>query len=1138
MLLYAFADCTGNSSLEQNWERIKNDTRPWVIYYWVNGNFDKEGITKDIEAAVSAGIGGIFVLDVHQHLPDTGPKFNSPPWREMVEHAAKEAEKHNMLFGMQPAAGWSGMGGPWVPITDAMKELTWSVTPHRGGDPDVPTLKNPIAHHNYYEDIAVLAIPGKGAQNLSDTVELLSSSSIEPEAFDLLRDGFADADYQLPNESRLDFKLSSEEAITALRFRLPRLNYDRINDSYGRLLVSLDGLEWKEAKTFSFRWNMSAPEVRDNTIQNSITVTLPKGDYPYLRIESVYEGKTKTIPLAEIEFLTGPHIDRREAKAALLMDRIHDAGFDEINTRTEAISEVEALDANSIIDVTEYLGEDGVLSWDAPEGDWRLLRIGYTVTGRSKGVTREGGKGLLIDVMNKGALERHLDAYFSTLIEPGAPLNDGRMQIFHSDSWEEFHQNWAVDFREAFQQMRGYDCLPYLTVITGEAVIESAEISERFLWDFRRTLADLMIERYFLAKDEWAHQRGLIVHSDYAGRQQWLSDPVRFQTATDIPIGEFWLFQNRLRPDVKMAASAANVKGTRLVSAEAFTDLGRNDGWTTRPERFKSLGDRAMTEGVNRFNFHTYTAQPDNIKPPGITLGRWGSILSRYRLWWKEFGSEWHSYIERACRLLQEGDFRADVLLIASDGAPSETGNSEDFDVPEGYGFDVGASKLLQNARVEDGEVVLASGMRYELVSLMSDMQSPDAMRSIRRLINDGATIHARHPLHAPGLSGYPLSDSDVSAIWNLLTDYSTDSASTKQGRLFSNGSVADVLKALELPPQMESDSPQLHFIARELGDTVTYFVANRSSETIETELHFRVGHARPVLYDAVSDSIREIPYYTRESGKILSIPLRFDSLDSIFIRFIPDSTDSPITEVRQGLEPYDYYHPVTDQTSYGKLLITKLDDSWVAASKEDQSFSVDSSNAEYEIPVAEIESIPISQPWTLDFQSPFAVEPPTMIVDKLFDWSKSSDTGIRYFSGTATYTTDFVWDAYEKAVLDLGNVGDHAIVRLNDIEVGRLWKSPFRIDVTNFLRPGKNELVIEVTNALRNRLIGDDRIAAPQLKFDRSGRLLNKVFPSSVFSDEDPEVRQTFASYRHVDSKSLLAPSGLIGPVILEVIK
>jgi hypothetical protein len=116
--------------------------------------------------------------------------------------------------------------------------------------------------------------------------------------------------------------------------------------------------------------------------------------------------------------------------------------------------------------------------------------------------------------------------------------------------------------------------------------------------------------------------------------------------------------------------------------------------------------------------------------------------------------------------------------------------------------------------------------------------------------------------------------------------------------------------------------------------------------------------------------------------------------------------------------------------------------------------------------------------PWHVRFADRIetAIE---LTLDRLASWTEQSSEDVKYYSGTALYEAEFDWsrDLMEwsrRASLDLGVVHDLVEVRLNGVDMGVLWKPPFRVAITGALRPGQNRLELAVTNTWRNRIIGD----------------------------------------------------------------
>jgi hypothetical protein len=154
-----------------------------------------------------------------------------------------------------------------------------------------------------------------------------------------------------------------------------------------------------------------------------------------------------------------------------------------------------------------------------------------------------------------------------------------------------------------------------------------------------------------------------------------------------------------------------------------------------------------------------------------------------------------------------------------------------------------------------------------------------------------------------------------------------------------------------------------------------------------------------------------------------------------------------------------------------------------------------------------------VKGPWQVTFPPNWGA-PPQIMLDNLASWTASSDSGVKYFSGTATYIKEMEassnwFGASKKIVLDLGAVKEIAEVSVNGKSVGGvLWKPPFQADVTSALQPGRNHVEIKITNLWPNRLIGDAQPGATK--------------------------HYTFTDFRFYKATSPLMESGLLGPVSL----
>jgi len=439
------------------------------------------------------------------------------------------------------------------------------------------------------------------------------------------------------------------------------------------------------------------------------------------------------------------------------------------------LPEASVIPRGKIVDLSASLGEDGVLKWEVPAGDWTILRFGHATTGKDNHPAPEGGRGLESDKFSRQATKAHFDGLMQKLIDDNAALAGRTLVATHIDSWETGSQNWTPKFREEFQRLRGYDLLPLLPVLAGR-IVDSPEISERFLRDMRRTGADLLNENYAEYFAELAHKHDMLLTVEAYGNGPF--DNMRFAGCADEPMSEFWWRPSEpnkfgLNPSTREMASAAHVYGKPILGAEVFT-ASKDERWLGHPGLLKALGDRAFCEGVNRFVFHRYAAQPwtNPDRSPGIGMGPWGLHYERTQTWWNQ-SKPWHDYLARCQFLLQKGLFVADLCFLTTEDSPrSFVSPQKPGSEKTGYNFDgCPPEVLLSRMKVRDGRITLPDGMSYRMLVLpRSDTMSPAMLRGIRDLVKDGATILGMPPLKSPGLRDYPACDGDVrslaSEIW------------------------------------------------------------------------------------------------------------------------------------------------------------------------------------------------------------------------------------------------------------------------------------------------------------------------------------------------------------------------------------
>ncbi|OAM89784.1 glycosyl hydrolase [Termitidicoccus mucosus] len=757
------------------------------------------------------------------------------------------------------------------------------------------------------------------------------------------------------------------------------------------------------------------------------------------------------------------------------------------------------LAARDVIDLTDKVGADGRLEWEVPPGRWVILRTGHRMTGARTAYALPEADGLEIDWLDEAGVEAQFAHLGKIFLEETAAAGvragrDGTLRYFHNDSFEDGFPNWTASMLEKFRRYRGYDATPWLPVFAGR-IVGSAEASDRFLYDYRRTVADLMADGHYKRFEELCREHGLEAESEAAG-PSWSAtmcmDALKNLGRVSRPMGEFWqdnyrFVQNGQNQVGKMIATAAHVYGKRTASAEAFTTFAH---WSDDPAALKPTADRAFCEGINRFVFHTSTATRPEDGKPGYEYGA-GTHFNPNITWWNQAGA-FLDYIGRCQHLLQSGLFAADVLYYNGDWAPNLV---EPRHTPpglgEGYDYDVcGTDALLTRLSVspEDGRLVLPDGMSYRVLVLPdSDRMTVEVARKISDLVRAGATVIGPRPSQAPGLAGYPQCDAEVRAIaaevWGDCDGRARTENKCGRGRVLWGKTERAALADAGVYPDFEYDTAagSLDWIHRtvpggagEGGGAEIWFVVNRNAREDRVTCVFRAAGAQPEIWDPVTGERREAAEWWSEGGGSEAcglpartvVPLAFAPRQSLFVVFRKPAAAKTAAPAQR-----------------------------VAGACNMPSLA----------PVQEI-----SGAWTLAFDPAWG-GPAQVEFASLMDWTLHRDEGIRHYSGTVTYTKKFDLEDGASATggrrlfLDLGVVKNLATVRLNGAPLGTVWTAPWRVDITGAARRAGNVLEIDIVNLWPNRLIGDKYLPASQ-KFTRTNIPLK-------------------------DDAALL-PSGLIGPV------
>lgn len=1185
-------------------DRLKNDfqkppasARPWVFYFVLNGNMTKESITADFESMARVGIGGIIYSEISQASPQGPAPYAGPLWMELIQHSCKEGQRLGLQINMSIGAGSvGGGGGPWISPAQSMQKVVWTETQVEGGKRFDAVLAKPAAVMNYYQDIVVLAFPTPAAEavNMAAAAPKLSSSgeSPKPGQFTLPRPEKTAPQY-------VQFEFTEPFAASALSATLGGRSWITMS---GEVQASEDGQNFKPVHTFAVN-------------PTAMVVNFPRVKSRFFRVafNGVDERGLTQLEIGNIELHQRYRVAKFEDKNGL-----HHKGEQQ---RWPApadwpVAEADAvIPRDRIVDLTGKMDAAGKLTHDFPAGSWTVLRFGHTTTGRTNGATPKAGSGLECDKLSKETAKVMFDGLIGRLAAENKDLT-GQDKVLVStfiDSWEVGSQNWTPLMREEFRQRRGYELWKCLPVLTGR-VVDNVEETERFLWDFRQTISDMLVENYAGEVRRLAHERGMRLSMEAYGNGPF--NELAFANQADEPIGEFWGWTKyRGAYSCTEMASAAHIYGRKIVGAEAFT-AQETERWQAHPANMKELGDWAFCEGINRFVFHRYAAQPwtNRTRVPGMALGPWGVHYERTQTWWEQ-STAWHAYLARCQYLLQQGLFVADVVYLQPEGAPHTFAPPAGAEIASrirgGYNFDGCPSEVvLERMAVKNGRIVLPDGMSYAVLVLPEvETMTPRLLHKISQLADQGALMIAgnKPPQKSPSLSDFGHGDAEVKQLADKLWS---------GGKIITGKTAAEVLGARGVKPDF-SATPAMRYIHRTIGDADVYFVANPEPKEVAATAAFRVTGKQPQFWWPDSGRTANVLAFEEKEG-VTRVPLRLEPNGSVFVVFRKSVTDAdPLVSATRNGQPVfaltsrgagnltvqKALYGIPDDPQRTRDVTTKVqalindgkptirvgemangDDpaggirktlvvdytadghSLSVSGQDGDTINISPSGLPPVLDLAQGEirqsghylfttasgkswgknvSLPeaqgISGPWELAFDPKWG-GPTKVRFEKLDDWSKRPEEGIKYYSGTVIYKTAFTHTrsaALTKTWLDLGKVAVMAEVKLNGKDLGILWKPPFRVEVSNAIRSGENQLEVKVVNLLINRQIGDEQLPEDSERkagsFDQ-GTLKADTWPQWLQEGKpSPTGRFTFGIWRQWSKNDPLAESGLLGPVTIQ---
>lgn len=1064
------------SQLEDNFKNPPASVKPKTWMHAMSGNMSKEGLTKDFESMAKVGIGGVMLFNIAQGIPNGPIKYNSDEHHELIQHAAKECERLGLSFGVHNCDGWSSSGGPWIKPEQSMKMVVWSEKVVAGGKELEVQLEQATTREGFYKDIAVIAYPSLESEIKDANIKpILTASDKEFKIF-------------LAN----DFKLDEASTLKAVSGKDGWLQYDYgrpftirsayaiCNDRNGEIMLQSSN----DGKTFTNVGNLA----KERTGKGEWVHT---GQYEPLTARYFRLKLTQTMTFKEARLMATTSINNVFGRTA--MARTEDQELKPIGNPGQSM----IINKESIINLSADMNSEGILKTKLPEGNWTVMRFGYTSTGAFNHPASDSGRGLECDKLNRAAFKTHYDAFVSRVAKEAGALAPNALQYIEIDSYEMGGQNWTDDFISIFKNAKGYDLTEFLPLFAGRFV-ESAESSEAVTWDLRKVIGDLMTENYFGYFSELCHADGLKSYIEPYG-----NGPVNDLDVggkADINMGEFWM--NRPMTMVQSAVSASHVYGKTITSAESFTSTPEIN-WKGNPAMAKISGDLAWTHGINEFMFHRFAHQANTHVLPGMTMNRWGFHFDRTQTWWENAGADWFKYMARGQYLLRQGVPVSDLLVFVGDGAPNSVFKRDDFEpaIPAGINFDCSnADVLINRIKTENEKMVLPEGTEYKMLVLKNcENISLETLQRIYEISVAGVPVVGKKPTR---MAGYAKFEKDKTTFAKLADEI------WENQKTYSDFNWEKIMKAENITSDFEIfEREDFPFIHRQMEKQDIYFLFNPDSSPQQFKCTFRVKGKIPELWNPMTGDTKKSGQFMEDNGHT-KVWINLDAEESVFVVF---------RESSKGISAVSN----TEDLAKGEYFLTKENQLKVEVFSDKSPQKIEGS-------------------WEVEFlkENDFAAK---QVFDELTDWKDNPDENVKYYSGTAIYRTTFNWENDmsnpDKYILDLGDVKIVAEVTLNGKNLGVDWIPPFELDITDALVQGENQLEIRITNQWSNKLIGDERFPPSYVGYKLEGNFPKGKMMDWYINNEPLPAgqRTTFCTADFYKVGDELMPSGLLGPVFIK---
>ena len=1095
------------SDLVKAFQTPPKAARPQVWWHWMDGNVSKEGIRKDIEWMKRAGIGGFHQFDAGGINMPRAAKVKLPylsdGWKDAFRFALNLADSLDMDVTIASAPGWSSTGGKWVKPEDAVKKLEWRSVDIRGGKVSLqlPELYNVVGpYQDYHTDNDRIEVK----PYCKDLYVLAIRLPYSDKSMKALAERIEESDSEIKVEFR---KPQTIKALTLKSMAMSDRPRNSKPDCKNILECSDDGKKWRKVCDI------------EPTVLPYLTINIPQTCAQFFRVRGE--------KLQSLDLFTVSKVNHSQELGGFGI--IHD--FWKYHTPYSK----DAIRTSDIIDLTDRMTADGKLECSLPAGRWRIYRFGWSITGKINHPASPEATGLEVDKLDPDAWMRYFHTYVDLYKEAaGGMLGEKGIRYLLVDSYEAGSYTWTPKLAEEFKARRGYDLIPWLPVLAGE-IIGSSQMSERFLWDWRRTLGELFCENYDRI-DDIVNEYGLSGRytESHEGGRAYTGDGMDPKIKATIPMAAIWMENTPTGSsvpsaicDVRESASVSHIYGQPLVAAESFSvngDEGR--AYTYCPENMKYIADVGLSAGLNRFVIHESASQPNDAYLPGLQLFRYGQWLHRNETW-AEYARVFTDYLARSSAMLQQGTSVADILLYYGEdlnitGLYGGDAFSSLPQVPEGYNYDFANPTVLRNGvKAENGTLVAPSGARYKVLWLdrNCEVMSLDILKKVKEFADAGVIICGKEPKQCAGLKADDrVFASIVDDVWhsrrkNVFTkgledclirsgiapDFSARVAEPVETTLRGcschfdklsdqnmslndrEGSLGGQEDGVEAPANAPDRYGDFKYVHRSLQDsTQIYWVRNFSGNCADVELSFRDGGEFAAIFNPDNGEVSDIQVVDKEGRSVVTLPMYSTDARIVVLSNRPQiefTIDSVLVNSTDSTAECVVDSLVISGLTSDASVIQTIDTTWQVHFDQKNGGTADEEFRELE------------------------------------SWTRKENPVVKYFSGTAVYKTTVAVDSTQLAAnarifIDLGVVKNIADISINGSPAGILWKTPFRTaDIKPLLHEGDNTLEIKVTNVWRNRMIGD------------------------VQPGEKHPVTAIRRFYKATDK---LLPSGLLGPVQL----